>query len=70
MYGFWKNKRIVLYDTLLSEETNAQLAKIEEDEKIAKKGNKTDEKKDDEEKEEEKVEEEEININKKEVINF
>ncbi|VDM97919.1 unnamed protein product [Thelazia callipaeda] len=25
MYGFWNNKRIVLYDTLLSEEINAQL---------------------------------------------
>ncbi|KAK0427765.1 hypothetical protein QR680_010415 [Steinernema hermaphroditum] len=25
MYGFWKNKRIVIYDTLLSEEVNEQL---------------------------------------------
>jgi hypothetical protein len=24
MYGFWKNKRIVLYDTLLSEYTPVQ----------------------------------------------
>jgi STE24 endopeptidase len=27
MYGFWKNKRIVLYDTLLSPEMNEQLKK-------------------------------------------
>lgn len=28
MYGFWKNKRIVLYDTLLSEEMNKKLKEI------------------------------------------
>lgn len=52
MYGFWKNKRIVLYDTLLSEEMNAQLAKLEAEEKAAKNDSKTDDEKDDEEKEE------------------
>lgn len=36
MYGFWKNKRIVLYDTLLSEEMNVLLAKIEAEEKGSK----------------------------------
>lgn len=28
MYGFWKNKRIVLYDTLLSPEMNEHLKKM------------------------------------------
>lgn len=28
MYGFWKNKRIVLYDTLLSPEMNEYLKKL------------------------------------------
>jgi STE24 endopeptidase len=32
MYGFWKNKRIVLYDTLLSKELNEELKKIIEKE--------------------------------------
>uniref|UniRef100_A0A915CVI5 Ste24 endopeptidase n=1 Tax=Ditylenchus dipsaci TaxID=166011 RepID=A0A915CVI5_9BILA len=32
MYGFWKNKRIVLYDTLLSREMNEELKKILEEE--------------------------------------
>jgi len=33
MYGFWNNKRIVLYDTLLSPELNKQLQKILDEEK-------------------------------------
>ncbi|KAI1711110.1 peptidase family m48 domain-containing protein [Ditylenchus destructor] len=33
MYGFWKNKRIVLYDTLLSQELNDQLTKLADEEK-------------------------------------
>ena len=37
MYGFWKNKRIVLYDTLLSGEEKEKVLKecgsVEEDEK-------------------------------------
>uniref|UniRef100_A0A0N5ALC2 CAAX prenyl protease n=1 Tax=Syphacia muris TaxID=451379 RepID=A0A0N5ALC2_9BILA len=42
MYGFWKNKRIVLYDTLLNEETNSKLKKLynEVNEKNATKPNK------------------------------
>ncbi|KAF7630843.1 CAAX prenyl protease [Meloidogyne graminicola] len=30
MYGFWKNKRIVLYDTLLSEEMNKKLKEVDQ----------------------------------------
>jgi len=30
MYGFWKNKRIVLYDTLLSQELNQELKELAE----------------------------------------
>ncbi|KAL7077499.1 hypothetical protein ACQ4LE_003368 [Meloidogyne hapla] len=30
MYGFWKNKRIVLYDTLLSEEMNKKLKQADQ----------------------------------------
>ncbi|CAD5206575.1 unnamed protein product [Bursaphelenchus okinawaensis] len=33
MYGFWKNKRIVLYDTLLSEEMNQLLKETQAEEK-------------------------------------
>lgn len=33
MYGFWNNKRIVLYDTLLSPEMNEELKKILDEEK-------------------------------------
>jgi len=33
MYGFWKNKRIVLYDTLLSDECNELLKKTEQEER-------------------------------------
>lgn len=28
MYGFWKNKRIVLYDTLLSEEMRQKVQEV------------------------------------------
>lgn len=40
MYGFWRNKRIVLYDTLLSAELNALLKRLKEDEKEADKAKK------------------------------
>lgn len=33
MYGFWNNKRIVLYDTLLSEQLNDELKAILDAEK-------------------------------------
>uniref|UniRef100_A0A1I7Z4B2 Ste24 endopeptidase n=2 Tax=Steinernema glaseri TaxID=37863 RepID=A0A1I7Z4B2_9BILA len=48
MYGFWKNKRIVIYDTLLSEEANEQLKDLW--------GTKEDEKKTEEKEGEEKKE--------------
>lgn len=36
MYGFWKNKRIVLFDTLLSEEMRDEVKKLIEAEKAEK----------------------------------
>lgn len=36
MYGFWKNKRIVLFDTLLSEDMRNEVKKLIEAEKAAK----------------------------------
>ncbi|VDN36923.1 unnamed protein product [Gongylonema pulchrum] len=53
MYGFWKNKRIVLFDTLLSEELNAKLRESETEEE--KKERETKEKKEEEEEKKRKL---------------
>lgn len=74
MYGFWKNKRIVLYDTLLSKEMNDELKKILEQEEAAK-GKENGTKESSEEKEEEgkngsdeKKEEKRLGMNDDEVV--
>ncbi|KAH7728345.1 Peptidase family M48 containing protein [Aphelenchoides avenae] len=73
MYGFWKNKRIVLYDTLLSKEMNDELKKILEEEEAAK-GKKTEAKEPSEENKEgengseEKKEEKRLGMNDDEVV--
>lgn len=45
MYGFWNNKRIVLYDTLLSDELNAVLKMTDEDDPKKDDGDKKEERK-------------------------
>lgn len=74
MYGFWKNKRIVLYDTLLSKEMNEELKKILEEEEAAKSSEKKAETADEEKKEngegpnQEKKEDKRLGMNDDEVV--
>ncbi|VDK44042.1 unnamed protein product [Anisakis simplex] len=68
MYGIWNNKRIVLYDTLLSEEMNAKLNEAEK--KVDDDGKQGDESKDEENKNEEgsKIEKKNVGLEDDEVV--